>query len=326
MMAKVCVCIPTRNRPVYVREALASVLAQTFGEFRVLVSDDASSVESAAAVSAHVAGLADRRVTAHYHPVNLREFDHGRFLFRQCGEEFFAILHDDDRWEPAFLERCLAVLSADPSIACVTTDQYVIDASGARHDALTAAYRARMGRTRYPEGRLPMLEPLLAHSVFALSCTVFRTAALQRSGLVDPDGQGNTIFDINLFLRLGERGEQAYYLPEPLAAYRIHEDRLTVSEERGGLNARLLETFMTVLERRRFSGRAEKERRRHLAAAYHNYGVLCYLRGDRAGMYRYLVKCLRTRPGRWQNWAYVLLGAFPIFLKPLLAFRGARDA
>jgi hypothetical protein len=181
-----------------------------------------------------------------------------------------------------------------------------------------------MGRTRYGEGRLPILEPLLAHSVFALSCTVFRTAALRRSGLVDPDGQGNAIFDINLFLRLGERGEQAYYLPECLASYRIHDDRLTVSEERGGLNARLLQTFMTILERRRFSGRAETERRRHLSAAYHNYAVLCYLRRDRAGMYTYLLKSVRTRPGRWQNWAYVLLGVFPFLLRPVLVMRGAR--
>jgi glycosyltransferase involved in cell wall biosynthesis len=323
-MAKVCVCIPTRNRPNYVQQALASVLVQTASDLRVLVSDDASNPEAAAAVRTYVAGLADRRVGYHYHADNLREFDHGRFLFRQCGEEFFAILHDDDRWEPAFLERCLAVLSADPSVACVTTDQYVIDASGAYDAATTAAYRARMGRTRYPEGRLPILEPLLTHSVFALSCTVFRTAALQRSGLVDPDGQGNAVFDINLFLRLGERAERAYYLPESLAGYRIHGDRLTVTEERGGLNARLLETFMTILERRRFSGRAEKERRRHLSAAYHNYAVLCYLRRDRAGMYGYLFKCLRTRPGRWQSWGYLVLGTFPFLLRPLLALRGVR--
>src|SRR4051794_25548702 len=124
-MAKLCVCIPTRNRPDYVQQAVSSVLSQTAGDFRVLVSDDASSPEAAAAVRTYVSGLADRRVAYHYHADNLMEFDHGRFLFRQCGEEFFAILHDDDCWAPAFLERCLAVLSADPSLACVTTDQRV---------------------------------------------------------------------------------------------------------------------------------------------------------------------------------------------------------
>ena len=187
---------------------------------------------------------------------------------------------------------------------------------------VTAAYQKRMGRNRYGEGRLRILEPLLKDSLFALSSTVFRRPALQRSGLVDADCHGNTIFDINLFLRLGERDGEAYYLPEPLAAYRIHDDRLTVSEERGGFNARLLETFMRVLEHRKFSGPAERERRRHLSAAYHNYAILCYLRDDRAGMYRHLGKCITTSPGRWRNWAYLSFALCPFLIKPVFSARG----
>ena len=317
----ICVCIPTRNRPAYVQQALASVLAQSAHDFRVLVSDDASEHAAAAAVEAHVAELGDPRVSYAYHPHNLREYDHGRFLFAQCTEEFFAILHDDDRWEPRFLERCLAVLSADDGLACATTNQYVIDGRGDHAVRMTAAYQKRMGRGRYPEGRLRILEPLLRHSLFALSSTVFRTAALRGSGLVDAECHGNAVFDINLFLRLGERGAQAYYLPEALAAYRIHDDRLSVSEERGGFNPRLLETLMTVLEKRRFSGRAERERRRQLAAAYHNYAIICYLRHDTAGMYRYLWQCVTTTPGRWKNWAYLGFAVFPFLIKPVFGSR-----
>ena len=319
--AGVCVCIPTRNRAEYLKQALASVLAQTVRDLRVVVSDDASDRAAASAVEAHVGALADPRVSYHYHPRNLKEYDHGRFLFDQCSEELFAILHDDDFWDPTFLQRCLAVLSQDSSLACVTTNQYVIDASGAPNARMTTAYQKRMGRDIYPEGRLRILEPLLKDSLFALSCTVFRTAALRRSGLVDSECHGNAVFDINLFMRLGERGEQAYYLPEPLAAYRIHDDRLSVSEERGGFNPRLLETLITVLEKRRFSGRAEKERRRQLAAAYHNYAILCYLRHDAARMYQYLWKCVSTRPGRWKNWAYLTFAVFPFLIKPVFGSR-----
>jgi glycosyltransferase involved in cell wall biosynthesis len=320
-MATVCVCIPTRNRAAYVKQTLASVLVQTAQDFRVIVSDDASERAAAAEVEAHVNALADPRVSYHYHPHNLQEYDHGRFLFGQCAEEFFAVLHDDDLWEPTFLQSCLAVLVRDPSLACVTTNQFVIDGSGTRNERMTAAYQQRMGRDRYREGRLHILEPLLRDSLFALSCTVFRTATLQRSGLVDAECHGNAVFDINLFLRLGERDEAAYYLPQALAAYRIHDDRLSVTEERGGFNPRLLETLMAVLAQRRFSGRAEKERRRQLAAAYHNYAVICYLRHDTAGMYKYLWRCVSTRPGRWQNWAYVIFAVFPFLIKPVFGSR-----
>ncbi|MBP1688283.1 MAG: hypothetical protein H6Q33_4426 [Deltaproteobacteria bacterium] len=320
-MARICICIPTHNRAAYVQQALASVLAQTAQDFRVLVSDDASERESAAAVEAHVRAVGDPRVSYCYHAHNLREYDHGRFLFSQCSEEFFAILHDDDRWEPTFLQRCLAVLSHDSSLACVTTNQYVIDASGARNAPMTAAYQKRMGRDRYPEGRLRVLGPLLKDSLFALSSTVFRTSALQRSGLVDAECHGNAVFDINLFLRLGEHNANAYYLPEPLAAYRIHDCRLTTSEERGGFNPRLLETLMVVLEKRRFSGRPETERRRQLSAVYHNYAIICYLRHDIPGMYRYLRKCMLTSPGRWRNWLYLTFAVFPCLIKPVFGSR-----
>jgi len=317
-MVTVRVAIPTRNRPFYVAETLASVLGQTFRDFRVTVSDDASERTAARRVEQVVAAANDPRASYCYHERNLQEYDHGRFLFDQCGgEEFFAILHDDDRWEPTFLERCLAILAADPSLACVTANQYVIDARGTRRAEVTQAYERRMGRRRYTEGRLRILEPLLKDGLFGLSSTVFRTAALRRSGLVDQEFHGNAIFDINLFLRLGERDEMAYYLPEPLAGYRIHDDRLTITEERRGFNPRLLETFIALLEKRRFSGEAERERRRLLSAAYHNYAIVRYLALDRTGLYRYLAKCLRTSPGRWKNWAYVLFAVLPFLIKPV---------
>lgn len=314
-------CIPTRNRPAYLRETLSSVLAQTVSSIRVIVSDDASEPDAARVVEAHVIKLGDPRVSYTYHARNLQEYDHGRFLFGQCREPLFAILHDDDRWEPRFLARCMAALEDDPSLACVTTDQCVIDAAGARQADATHNYRKRMGRDRYPEGRLRILEPLLTHSLFALSCTVFRTASLQRSGLVDPECHGNSIFDINLFLRLGERDEHAYYLPEMLADYRVHGDRLTNTEERGGFNPRLLETLMAVLEKRRFSGIAERERRRQMSAVYHNYAMVCALRHDRSGLYRYLGKCLRMRPDRWQNWGYLGFAVAPFLVKPMFGAR-----
>ena len=321
-MATVGIGVPTRNRATYVTETIASVQAQTFRDFRVLVSDDASEPATARHVAELVRSLNDPRVSHVYHKQNLQEYDHGRFLFDRGADEFFAILHDDDRWEATFLERCVAILVADPSLACVTTDQYVIDGSGAPRGEMTAAYRRRMGRDRHPEGRLRILEPLLRDSLFGLSSTVFRTAALRRSSLVDPDCHGNAAFDINLFLRLGERDEVGYYLPEQLAAYRIHDDRLSVTEEREGFNPRLLETLMTVLEKRRFSGTAERERRRHLSAVYHNYAILCHVRRDQRGLYRYMWKCIATSPRQWKNWGYLTLAALPFLIKPVFRLRG----
>ncbi len=320
-MATVCVCIPTRNRLEYLKEALQSVLSQTFRDSRIIVSDDASESETALAVEAYLRKLDDPRISYVYHKNNLKEFGHGRFLFGQCSEEVFTILHDDDIWLPSFLERILSVLVKDPSLACVTANQYIIDANGSRRSELTKKYWRQMGRDRYPEGRLHILEPFLAHGFFTLSSTVFRASVLRRSSLVDPEYEGNFNFDINLFLRLGERNEVAYYLPEPLAAYRIHPATISASWATG-FNASVVETFMSMLEKRGFSGRAEQERKRNLSSAYHNYAIICYFKKDMRGMYRYLGKCIHENPWGWKNWMYcALVLLFPFLIKPIFKHR-----
>jgi hypothetical protein len=290
------------------------MLAQTAPDFRVLVSDDSSEPDAARDVEAFVRSLNDPRVSYRYHSENLKEYGHGRFLFGQCSEKYFAILHDDDFWRPSFLERALEILEKDESLAFITIKQFIIDAEGNEKPDVTAQYDRTMGRDRYAQGKVEILEPLLTHSFFTLSSTVFRSDAVRRASLVDADLNGNGIFDMNMFMRLGERNEHAYYLAEPLAAYRIHDVRLTVSEYGAGFNARMLETFISLLDRRRFSGKAEVQRRRHLASAYHNYAVVCYFRKQYGGMYRYLAKCISLNPRSWENWAFGAFGVFCPFL------------
>lgn len=319
-MKQVLVCIPTRNRADFLKRTVQSILDQSFKDFRALVSDDASEPSVAAQVRDFLCGL-DPRLSYVYHDTNLKEFDHGRFMVSQCQEEFFAILHDDDLWEPAFLERAVDVLTAHPDCALVTTAQYIIDDRGNRREDMTASYHRKMGRDGHREGPMSILEPLFGSSFFTFSSTLFRTEALSRSSFVDPEWRGNGLIDLNVFLRLGERGERAYYLPEYLAAYRIHEVRLSVTEYSEGLNGRLLEVFMGMLERRRFSGRPELERRRHLAASYHNYAIVSYFRQDWKKMYRYVGKCLLENPVSLKNWAFAgFIVFFPFLIGPV--FRG----
>jgi glycosyltransferase involved in cell wall biosynthesis len=316
-MAKVCVCIPTRNRYQYVKEALHSVLNQTFSDFRIIVSDDASEPQTAAAVEAYVRELNDYRIAYCYHQANLKEFSHGRFLFGQCSEEFFTMLHDDDIWLPSFLEHTITPLLRDETLACVTANQYIIDQDGKRQVEMTKKYWRRMGRERYPEGRLHILEPFLTYGFFTLSSTVFRTSVLRHVSLVDPEYEGNFNFDINLFLRLGEKTAVAYYLPEPLAAYRIHP--MTISATWAtGFNARVVETFMNMFEKRSFSGKAEQQRKRQLASAYHNYAIVSYFKKDLGAMYRYLGKCIHKNLWSWKNWVYCFFILFlPFLIKPV---------
>ena len=317
-MATVCVGIPTRNRPEYVKEALQSVLNQTYKDIRIIVSDNASEKDSALAVERYIDQLNNPLVSYRYQQTDIKEYGQGRYLFQECQEDYFTILHDDDTWEPKFLEVTVRLLEGDPSLDLVTTDQYVMDTEGQRQPQLTEDYGEYQGRTRYREGILPsILEPLFTYGFFPITGTIFRTDSLKRSGLVDQDCGGNYPFEFNLFLRLGERNMKAYFAATRLVNYRFHRTSLRATEAKG-LNRDILETYIKLVERRKFAGAMERKRRQSLAAPYRNYAILRFLDNDRLGCYRYLGKALHVSPVNWKVWVYAVIAClFPFIIKPM---------
>src|SRR6266487_1384119 len=95
----VTVVLPTYNRPAFLREALASVLAQEFAHFEVLVVDDASSYD----VGALVRSFGDRRISLHRHRRNLGLVQNWHWCLCAPSTRYVAILEDDCLWLPHHL-------------------------------------------------------------------------------------------------------------------------------------------------------------------------------------------------------------------------------
>ena len=110
MSPKVTVCIPTFNRAGYLREAIQSVLNQTFTDFELLVSDNASSDNSAEVV----ASFTDPRVRYHRHVENIGMGANFRACTELAQTEWIAFLSDDDLFQPDHLERAFGALSTYP--------------------------------------------------------------------------------------------------------------------------------------------------------------------------------------------------------------------
>ena len=107
----VSVVIPTYNRPAYLREAIASALRQSYVNIEILVRDNASTDETRKVVQA----FPDPRIRYHRHPANVGPTENVIGGCREARGVFVAHLHDDDVWEPDFLEKLVPPLQQDPA-------------------------------------------------------------------------------------------------------------------------------------------------------------------------------------------------------------------
>ncbi|MES2174365.1 MAG: glycosyltransferase [Pseudomonadota bacterium] len=294
--------VPTYNRPDFVREAVASLRAQSFGDFRVVVSDNASPGGVGDMVRAYVEGLGDPRIRFVQQADNGGEYGQGRYLFRQAaGADYFCILHDDDVLSPAYLQRGVAALDAAPDAALFVANPWLFDADGRPSDSQGRAYRRahRRGRRR---GRFPILDTHMASGFTPISGTLFRTEALRRSGFVDADCHGNFPFELNILTRLGDIGAVGWFDPDVLLGFRYHAGQLRNTL---GLmaNPQVVGTMLRILERRRYSGAPERRRRAIVARLHRAQADMAMAQGDPAEAHASLVQACAANPLSPRAWA-----------------------
>lgn len=125
---RVSIGVPVFNGEEYLVAALDSLLAQTYADFEIVISDNASTDGTREICEDFV--KRDRRVRYYRQPRNVgaaRNFNSAFDL--ACGEYFKWHAHDDV-CASTFLERCIAALDAVPeAVLCFTRTRF-IDANG----------------------------------------------------------------------------------------------------------------------------------------------------------------------------------------------------
>ena len=124
---RISVIIPTYNRSAVLRHAIASVLAQSFGDFELLVVGDCCTDDSAAVV----AGFGDRRIRWFNLPANSgHQSGPNNEGLRQARGELIAYLGHDDLWLPHHLQVLAAAIDGGADIAAGLAE---IVGPGGRH-------------------------------------------------------------------------------------------------------------------------------------------------------------------------------------------------
>ncbi len=111
---RVTVGLPTYNGEEYLEQALDSLLAQTFTDFELIISDNASTDATESIARAYAAR--DPRIRYVRHPRNRGSAFNHTYVIREARGEYFKWASDDDLYAPDLLERCVEALDARPEI------------------------------------------------------------------------------------------------------------------------------------------------------------------------------------------------------------------
>ncbi len=128
----VSICMPAYNSAAHIEFALRSLIAQTYPNIEIIVSDNASTDDTQQIVEA--LAQQDQRIRYIRQAINIGANPNYTFVARQARGEYIKWASSNDWYAPTFIERCLDALRAKPDavVAVPRTRLFESDVSDSR--------------------------------------------------------------------------------------------------------------------------------------------------------------------------------------------------
>jgi glycosyltransferase involved in cell wall biosynthesis len=202
--------VPVYNGSTYLAAAVESVLLQSFRDFELIISDNASTDDTESIGRALAAR--DPRVTYRRNAANVGLSGNLNLLVPLARGRLFKWATADDVLRPGYLKRCVTAIDADPTVVLVYAKTDFVDGDGAPLDLEDPGWHLVSD---------DLSERLLAaiqadHFVNSI-LGVIRTDALRRTRLMPryPGGDYRLMAELSLLGKFIE-------IPERLYVRRIH--------------------------------------------------------------------------------------------------------
>lgn len=267
----ISVLMPAYNSEAFVGEAVASILAQTFTDFELLVIDDGSTDSTRDVLEA----IRDPRLRLVSNPHNMgliRTLNRGLEL---ATGHYVARMDADDVSAPERLERQVEFLESHPDVDVLGTMVNLINEDGKQFGAIRG----------YPT------DPKAIHRFLLRECCLIHPSVMFRKNVVLAAGgylpAARHAEDYDLWLRLSDHHEIAN-LAEQLVSYRMHRNQVSIKN---------LPTQHAVAQSCR---RAALQRRRALGEDVRDVEPVI-----EAGVWRRLTAAECTLGSDYLNWARI---------------------
>lgn len=214
-MPRVTIGMPVYNGERFIVEALDSIMAQTYKDLELVISDNGSTDTTEEICRRYAAK--DPRVRYYREDVNRgATWNYNRLVDLAKGE-FFKWAAHDDLITPDYIEKCVDVLDRDPGVVLACTDDQDIDEEGGHVDARRYSHipSAERGSSDQASKRFRRLirDDYDCEQVFGL----YRTDLLRRTRMI----QSYTDSDRTLLAEIGLYG-RLFEIPERLFLHRQH--------------------------------------------------------------------------------------------------------
>lgn len=194
-----------RPHSVYFREAVQSILNQTFEDFELIIVEDPSEVDGREIISDL---LSDKRIRYIHNEQRTGLIAQRNQALKESRCALVAILDADDVAKPERLEKQWEFLEAHPDIAVLGSWIDIINEQG-----------DLVGFRRYPESHDVIARTMRRYNAIAQPAVMIRTAPVNSMG-----GYTGKIYveDYELWCRMLKNGAGFANIPQALTQYRIH--------------------------------------------------------------------------------------------------------
>ena len=221
MQADITIFLPVYNGANYIRQAIDSVLAQTYANWTFLIVDNCSTDNTAEICKPY---LADPRFQYILNETNLGV--HGNFhkALSLCKTTYFAYLsHDDIYVRPDAFAQAHSILEADKSLAMVNAPVRWLDSQSQFIPSFGASSVGFQGK---------VAGKTIARSSLVRCRNLYGIAVLSRTEFgqkLQLDKRLHQASDVNFFVGIG--GERdVYVLQNPAYAIRFHQTNNTLRQ------------------------------------------------------------------------------------------------
>lgn len=217
------ILLATYNGEKYLKPQLDSILAQTYSNFRLIISDDLSSDNTRKILEEY--SKKDNRIVLYFQEKNLGVIKNFEFLLKKVEAEYYMFSDQDDIWKESKIEKSIKKIEETKS-DLVYSDLEVVD------EDLRVIYKSywKLKGIYKKIKKYNNFESLYLNN-FVTGCTILSKKKLIDIFLPLPNTSKYVLHDYWIPLIISQKGKISY-IEEPLIKYRQHKNNKIGSKKR----------------------------------------------------------------------------------------------